>query len=166
MYSHERVSPSCYVERMKIFVTGGAGYVGSVCVEHLLNRGDEVVVFDNLSEGNRQAVDPRATFIRGDLNDPNSILLAIETSAPAAVMHFAARCPGIQLRRSKTHAARAIHRDWLPPGKKRNASSIGSHSLPRSKRSSRARGAGMLLIRMGTRTKGVHSCYPLRLNTE
>src|SRR5271166_3483236 len=90
MHSHERVSPSCYIERMKIFVTGGAGYVGSVCVEQLLNRGDEVVVFDNLSEGNRQAVDPRATFIRGDLNDPNSIVLAIETSAPAAVMHFAA----------------------------------------------------------------------------
>jgi len=75
---------------MKVFVTGGAGYIGSICVEQLLNRGDEVVVFDNLSEGNRQSVDPRATFIRGDLKDPPSISLALERSAPEAVVHFAA----------------------------------------------------------------------------
>lgn len=75
---------------MKIFVTGGAGYVGSICVEELLERGDEVVVFDNLSEGHRFAIDPRATFIQGDLNDFNSVSLAINTSKPDAVMHFAA----------------------------------------------------------------------------
>jgi UDP-glucose 4-epimerase len=75
---------------VKIFVTGGAGYVGSVCVEELLDRGDEVTVFDNLSEGHRFAIDPRATFIQGDLNDPKSISLAINTSKPDAVMHFAA----------------------------------------------------------------------------
>ena len=75
---------------MKIFVTGGAGYVGSVCVEQLLNQDYEVVVFDNLSEGNRNAIDARATFMEGDLNDPKSISLAIEVSAPAAVVHFAA----------------------------------------------------------------------------
>jgi UDP-glucose 4-epimerase len=75
---------------VKIFVTGGAGYVGSICVEELLERGDEVVVFDNLSEGHRFAIDPRATFIQGDLNDFNSVSLAINTSKPDAVMHFAA----------------------------------------------------------------------------
>jgi UDP-glucose 4-epimerase len=75
---------------VKIFVTGGAGYVGSICVEHLLDRGDEVIVFDNLSEGHRQSVDPRAVFIEGDLNNPESIAGAIETSGPSAVMHFAA----------------------------------------------------------------------------
>jgi UDP-glucose 4-epimerase len=75
---------------VKIFVTGGAGYVGSICVEELLERGDEVVVFDNLSEGHRFAIDPRATFIQGDLNDSNSVSLAINTSKPDAVMHFAA----------------------------------------------------------------------------
>jgi UDP-glucose 4-epimerase len=75
---------------VKIFVTGGAGYVGSICVEELLERGDEVTVFDNLSEGHRFAIDPRATFIQGDLNDPKSISLAINTSKPDAVMHFAA----------------------------------------------------------------------------
>ena len=75
---------------MKIFVTGGAGYIGSICVEELLQRGDEVIVFDSLSEGHRHAIDPRATFIQGDLNDSKSISLAINTSKPDAVMHFAA----------------------------------------------------------------------------
>jgi UDP-glucose 4-epimerase len=71
-------------------VTGGAGYIGSICVEGLLQRGDEVVVFDNLSEGHRNSIDHRATFIQGDLLDPESIALAINTSGPDAVMHFAA----------------------------------------------------------------------------
>jgi UDP-glucose 4-epimerase len=75
---------------LKVFVTGGAGYVGSVCVEELLRRGDEVVVFDNLSEGHRLSIDHRATFIQGDLLDLKSISLAIDTSEPDAVMHFAA----------------------------------------------------------------------------
>ena len=75
---------------MKIFVTGGAGYVGSICVEELLQRGHDVIVFDNLSEGHRIAIDPRATFIHGDLNDSKSVSLAINTSRPDAVMHFAA----------------------------------------------------------------------------
>lgn len=75
---------------MKIFVTGGAGYIGSVCAEALLQRGDEVTIFDNLTEGHRMAMDSRATFIQGDLSDPKSISLAIATSRPDAVMHFAA----------------------------------------------------------------------------
>ena len=75
---------------MKVFVTGGAGYIGSICVEQLIDRGDEVVVFDNLSEGHREAVDPRATFIQGDLNDLASTSLAIKTFAPSAVLHLAA----------------------------------------------------------------------------
>jgi UDP-glucose 4-epimerase len=75
---------------VKIFVTGGAGYIGSVCAEELLQRGDEVTIFDNLTEGHRAAIDSRATFIQGDLSDPKSISLAIATSRPDAVMHFAA----------------------------------------------------------------------------
>ena len=50
-----------YVENMQtILVTGGAGYIGSICVEQLLNQGYSVAVFDNLTEGHRLAVDPRA----------------------------------------------------------------------------------------------------------
>jgi UDP-glucose 4-epimerase len=75
---------------VKILVTGGAGYVGSICVEELLQRGHDVIVFDNLSEGHRIAIDPRATFIQGDLNDSKSVSLAINTSKPDAVMHLAA----------------------------------------------------------------------------
>ncbi len=75
---------------MKIFVTGGAGYIGSNCVEQLLLRGDEVVVFDNLTEGHRRALHPKATFHEGDLRDPAAITGALAAAKPDAVMHFAA----------------------------------------------------------------------------
>jgi UDP-glucose 4-epimerase len=75
---------------LKVLVTGGAGYIGSICVEGLLQRGDEVIVFDNLSEGHRNSIDHRATFIQGNLLEAESISLAINTSRPDAVMHFAA----------------------------------------------------------------------------
>lgn len=74
----------------KIFVTGGAGYIGSVCVEILLDNGYEVAVFDNLSEGHRLAVDPRAVFFEGDLGDRGVLERAFEAFEPEAVMHFAA----------------------------------------------------------------------------
>jgi len=75
---------------MKIFVVGGAGYIGSVCAELLLNEGHEVAIFDNLSEGHRQAVDSRANFIQGGLADRRQSDSAISSSRPDAVMHFAA----------------------------------------------------------------------------
>jgi len=73
-----------------IFVTGGAGYIGSICVEYLLNEGYKVVVFDNLSEGHRKAVDPRADFFQGDLADRTVIRHAMGEVKPEAIMHFAA----------------------------------------------------------------------------
>jgi len=73
-----------------IFVTGGAGYIGSICVEQLLNEGYEVAVFDNLSEGHRKAVDPRATLFQGDLADRTVLRHAFDEVKPDAVMHFAA----------------------------------------------------------------------------
>ena len=75
---------------MKILVVGGAGYIGSVCAELLLNEGHEVAIFDNLTEGHRAAVDPRAIFIEGDLSDRPAIGAALSKVHPDAVMHFAA----------------------------------------------------------------------------
>ena len=75
---------------MKIFVVGGAGYIGSVCSELLLNEGHEVAIFDNLSEGHRSAVDSRTHFIKGELADRQQIEAALSTHRPDAVMHFAA----------------------------------------------------------------------------
>jgi UDP-glucose 4-epimerase len=75
---------------MRIFVTGGAGYIGSVCSELLLDEGHEVAIFDNLIEGHRRAVDSRARFIEGDLADRGHIERALSNTRPDAVMHFAA----------------------------------------------------------------------------
>lgn len=75
---------------MKILVVGGAGYIGSVCAELLLDQGHQVGIFDNLSEGHRAAIDPRAQFVEGDLQDRQSIEKALAKQKPDAVMHFAA----------------------------------------------------------------------------
>jgi len=75
---------------MKILVVGGAGYIGSVCVELLLDQGHGVTIFDNLTEGHRRAIDPRAEFVEGDLVDRQSIEKTLAKQHPDAVMHFAA----------------------------------------------------------------------------
>ena len=75
---------------MHIFVTGGAGYIGSICSEELINAGHQVTIFDNLTEGHRKAIDSRATFIEGDLANRDDILGAVADAKPDAVMHFAA----------------------------------------------------------------------------
>src|SRR5437667_10163369 len=75
---------------MKVFVTGGAGYIGSICVEELLDTGHQIVVLDNLSEGHRAAVDERAEFHEGDLADQTELTRLMERVRPEAVMHFAA----------------------------------------------------------------------------
>jgi UDP-glucose 4-epimerase len=75
---------------MNVFVTGGAGYIGSICAEELLNAGHEVTVYDDLSEGHRAAVDSRARFILGKPEESGDILNAVKSAKPEAIMHFAA----------------------------------------------------------------------------
>ncbi|MDP9353353.1 MAG: UDP-glucose 4-epimerase GalE [Chloroflexota bacterium] len=75
---------------MKVLVTGGAGYIGSVAVEQLLQAGHEVVVLDNLYQGERTAVLPEAVFVQADLADIASVERAFESNPGIeAVMHFA-----------------------------------------------------------------------------
>lgn len=73
----------------RLVVTGGAGYVGSVCSKVLLEAGHQVTIVDNFSTGNRDAVPEGATLVEGDINDVIDDVLA---DGPIdGVLHFAAR---------------------------------------------------------------------------
>ena len=72
---------------MKLLVTGGAGYVGSVTSRLLLDAGHEVVVLDNLSTGFREAIAPDATFVEADIRDAAQVLTP--GAGFDAVLHFA-----------------------------------------------------------------------------
>jgi UDP-glucose 4-epimerase len=76
---------------MRILVTGGAGYIGSVVAAELIAAGHEVVAFDNLSQGHRAAVPEQATLIVGDLADRAAIDRVFDEHPIDAVMHFASR---------------------------------------------------------------------------
>ena len=75
---------------MKLFVTGGAGYIGSIFVEEALNAGHEVTVYDNFSEGHRSAVDARAACVEGCLSEESRVAEALAQARAEAVVHFAA----------------------------------------------------------------------------
>ena len=75
---------------MRIAVTGGAGYIGSVCVELLCNSGHEVMVIDNLEEGHRGAVDGRARLEVLDLRETSRLSEALRSHQTDAVIHYAA----------------------------------------------------------------------------
>lgn len=75
---------------MRILVMGGAGYIGSHTVRHLLDNGYEVVVADNLIYGHREAVDERAKFVHADLLDVFSLNSLFDNNKVDAVIHFAA----------------------------------------------------------------------------
>jgi UDP-glucose 4-epimerase len=74
---------------MKLLVTGGAGYVGSIVAKQLLDAGHEVVVLDNLENGHRAAVAPGAELVVADLLDPDA-LGDVVTRELDGVLHFAA----------------------------------------------------------------------------
>lgn len=75
---------------LRVLVTGGAGYIGSVVVAELIRAGNEVSVYDNLSRGHRQAVHPSAQLIVADLSDTATLNRTLEEKKIDGVMHFAA----------------------------------------------------------------------------
>ncbi len=75
---------------MRVFVTGAAGYIGSVVAERLLAQGHAVAAFDDLSQGHRAAVPARAGFFEGDLRDRDRLAEVMSSVRPDAVVHLAA----------------------------------------------------------------------------
>ena len=73
----------------RILVTGGAGYIGSTAASILVDRGHDVIVFDDLSTGHAESVDPRAEFFEGSLLDPDALRRALV--GVSAVVHFAGK---------------------------------------------------------------------------
>jgi len=75
---------------MRIFLTGGAGYIGSAAAQSLLAAGHEVTILDSLVTGHRQAVPEGAHFIQAALSDNQAVFEALRAQEYEAVMHFAA----------------------------------------------------------------------------
>ena len=75
---------------MNIFVTGGAGYIGSATAEALINAGHAVTVYDSLITGHREAVPAGAKFVHASLDDSHALAEALTSIKYDAVMHFAA----------------------------------------------------------------------------
>lgn len=75
---------------MNIFVTGGAGYIGSAAADALLKAGNSVTVYDSLVTGHRQAVPSEARFIHASLEDSHALAETLTSEKFDAVMHFAA----------------------------------------------------------------------------
>jgi UDP-glucose 4-epimerase len=75
---------------MKVLVTGGAGYIGSVVTEELIKDGHEVVVYDSLYKGHREAIVDGAEFVHADLADVDTLRATLESNRIEAVVHMAA----------------------------------------------------------------------------
>jgi UDP-glucose 4-epimerase len=84
---------------VRILVTGGAGFIGSNVADRFVAMGHDVAVFDNLSSGFREFVNPRAAFYEGDLADPAAVDHAVADFRPDVVDHHAAQ---IDVRKSVT----------------------------------------------------------------
>jgi len=74
---------------MSVLVTGGAGYIGSHMTYALVDRGEDVVVLDNLSTGNRSLVSEKAKLVEGEVSDQSLVRRLIEDRGIDAVIHFA-----------------------------------------------------------------------------
>ncbi len=97
---------------VKVLVTGGAGYIGSVVTAQLIDAGHDVVVYDNLSKGHRDAVHPQAQLVVADINERRALDRVFREHAIDAVLHFAAfieagesmQAPGRYFRNNSAHA--------------------------------------------------------------
>lgn len=76
---------------MNVLVTGGAGYIGSHVVRALLERGHQVVIFDDLSTGHVESIPPAVTFVQGDLLDTAAVGAVFQRYHFDGIMHFASR---------------------------------------------------------------------------
>ncbi len=74
----------------RVLVTGGAGFIASHIVDAHINNGDEVLVLDNLSSGNKNNLNPKASFIELDICDKEAVKFAIENFKPQIINHHAA----------------------------------------------------------------------------
>ncbi|MDR3201369.1 MAG: NAD-dependent epimerase/dehydratase family protein, partial [Spirochaetales bacterium] len=79
---------------MKVFVIGGAGYIGSHVTRRLLDAGDTVCVYDNMSSGVPENIFPEAQFIRGDILDYPALLAALKKGWDAVVYLAALKAAG------------------------------------------------------------------------
>ncbi|HTK38470.1 MAG TPA: UDP-glucose 4-epimerase GalE [Pyrinomonadaceae bacterium] len=75
---------------MAILVTGGAGYIGSVAVEDLVKKGEDVVVIDNLVYGHKEAISDGAVLYEGDIGDRKFVSDILSKHKVDACMHFSA----------------------------------------------------------------------------
>lgn len=75
---------------MRVMVTGGAGYIGSVVTEELIRDGHEVVVYDSLYKGHRAAIVSGAKFVEADLTEKETLLRTLSAEGVEAVIHMAA----------------------------------------------------------------------------
>jgi UDP-glucose 4-epimerase len=75
---------------MRVLVTGGAGYIGSVIAARLLARGDEVTVYDDLSRGHAAAVPAAAALVCGDIRDTDAVRETLVETGAEAIVHMAA----------------------------------------------------------------------------
>ena len=95
----------------RILVTGGAGFIGSHLVDLLIARGSKVIVYDNLSTGRVEYLNPRAEFIHGDVRDEAAVFAAVEQGIDA-VCHIAGQA--------------SIRLSYLDPAADLNVNTLGT----------------------------------------
>jgi UDP-glucose 4-epimerase len=111
---------------MAILTTGGAGFIGSHTVLELLERGEQVVVLDDLSTGFREAVSDDATFITGDVADQSLVTHIVKDQGVDTLIHFAARtvvpdsvADPLGYYKANTSKTRSLFRSAISAGVKR-----------------------------------------------